>query len=224
MVALITVLVVVLISLLVARVGTLALIQTGLSKETARFQARSALSAAGFTTTESEKVVNHPVRRRIILNLMLLGSAGLVAAVGSLVISFGHANTDQQLQRGLILVGGLFVIWRLSHSSWVDRQLSRAIGWILRLRGFHECDRASLLELSGDYEVSELGIGAGGPLASRRLGDVASQLEGVVVLGVRRSDGDYVGAPDEATRFDPGDNVVIYGPRARIAELDARGR
>ena len=99
MVALITVLVVVLISLIVARVGTVALIQTGVPREAARFQARSALSAAGFTTSESEKVVNHPVRRRIILNLMLLGSAGLVAAVGSLVISFGHANTDQQLKR-----------------------------------------------------------------------------------------------------------------------------
>ena len=82
----------------------------------------------------------------------------------------------------------------------------------------------SLLEISGDYEVSQLEVRAGGCLASRRLGDVPSQLAGIVVLGVRRFNGDYLGAPDEATRLDAGDTVVIYGRRARIAELDARGR
>jgi len=33
---------------------------TGLSRESARFQARSALTGGGFTTTESEAVVRHP--------------------------------------------------------------------------------------------------------------------------------------------------------------------
>ena len=42
MVALASVLIIVLISLILTRIATVALIQTGLSRETARFQARSA--------------------------------------------------------------------------------------------------------------------------------------------------------------------------------------
>jgi hypothetical protein len=60
-IALLTVLV---LSLLITRVATVALTMTGLSQEAARFQARSAFTGTGFTTKEAEDVVNHPVRRR----------------------------------------------------------------------------------------------------------------------------------------------------------------
>jgi hypothetical protein len=95
MVALISVLVIVLLSLLVVRVATVALSLTGMSREAARFQARSALTGVGFTTSEAEDVVTHPVRRRIVGGLMLLGSAGLVTAVSSLILSFGGARCSR---------------------------------------------------------------------------------------------------------------------------------
>ncbi|MEA2184166.1 MAG: hypothetical protein QOF69_3351, partial [Solirubrobacteraceae bacterium] len=71
MATLLSVLVVVLLTLVVTRVATVILISTGMSRESARFQARSALSGAGFTTRESETVVEHPVRRRVISVLMV---------------------------------------------------------------------------------------------------------------------------------------------------------
>ena len=69
MIAVLTLVVVVLLSLVITRMATVALTLTGMSSEAARFQARSALTGAGFTTSESEAVVNHPVRRRIVLFL-----------------------------------------------------------------------------------------------------------------------------------------------------------
>lgn len=62
MTAVVSLLVVLTVSLLVTRIATVALTATGLSRETARFQARSAFSGSGFTTSESEAVVRHPVR------------------------------------------------------------------------------------------------------------------------------------------------------------------
>lgn len=88
MVTLVSVLVVVLLTLVVTRAATAILVSTGMSQESARFQARSALSGAGFTTNGSESVVEHPVRRRVISMLMVFGSAGLVTAVASLALSF----------------------------------------------------------------------------------------------------------------------------------------
>src|SRR4051794_41975718 len=65
-----------------------------MSKHAARFQARSAFTGSGFTTRESESVVDHPVRRKVIMWLMLLGNAGVVAAAGSLIIGFRGAGSD----------------------------------------------------------------------------------------------------------------------------------
>lgn len=85
MVSIITLLVVVTVSLVVNRIATVALTFTGLSRDTARFQARSAFSGAGFTTSESELIVQHPVRRKIIMLLMFFGNVGLVTVIATLL-------------------------------------------------------------------------------------------------------------------------------------------
>src|SRR3954463_16066389 len=156
MVALVSVLAVVLLSLIITRVATIVPAMTGMSRESARFQARSALSGVGFTTSEAESVVNHPVRRRIVQGLMVMGSAGIVTAAASLMLSFGGAHHDQRWQRGAILVGGLVAVGLLSRSAWFDKHLSRLVARILRSRGYDVRDYGRLLELQGDWAISEL--------------------------------------------------------------------
>src|ERR687886_29527 len=102
--AIVTVLAVVVASLLITRVGAVALMLTGMSRESSRFQARSAFFGVGFTTAEAEAVVSHPVRRRIIAWLILLGNAGVISVLGTLIISFsGH--DENRLTRALVLAG-----------------------------------------------------------------------------------------------------------------------
>ena len=57
MLAAISLFVILLISLLVVRIASVALVHTGLGREAARFQARSAFTGAGYTTSEAESVV-----------------------------------------------------------------------------------------------------------------------------------------------------------------------
>lgn len=97
-------------SLVVTRIAAIALAHTGLSEETARFQARSAFTGTGFTTGEAENVVSHPVRRRIIMLLMVARSAGFVTIVISLILSFAELagktlRECQLLQEGATLLG-----------------------------------------------------------------------------------------------------------------------
>ncbi|MGH8947824.1 MAG: hypothetical protein ACRDXF_03105 [Acidimicrobiia bacterium] len=91
--AIASLLVVVATSVLVTRIATSALVMTGVSRELANFQARSAYTGVGFTTDEAETVVTHGVRRKIILTLMLLGSAGVAGAIASLVVGFAQAGS-----------------------------------------------------------------------------------------------------------------------------------
>lgn len=223
MIALAGLLVVILVSLLVTRIATVALALTGLSRESARFQARSALSGVGFTTSEAESVVNHPVRRRVVMVLMLLGGASFVTALGALVLSFAGTDSGQRGTRLLIVVGGLFVIWLLARNKWADRGLSRLIARGLgRWTDLDARDYAALLHLSGPFAVMEMAVDADDWLAGRTLGDLRLRDEGVLVLGISRADGHWIGVPRFDTELRAGDTLVVYGRSPRLAELDRR--
>jgi hypothetical protein len=223
MAALATVFIAVIVSLLIARVATVALRLTGLSRDAARFQARSALSGTGFTTTEAESVVNHPVRRQIVMTLMLVGSAGLVTVIATIALSFTGTEGNEAELRLAVLAGGLVLVWLAARSSWVDRHLSRAIGvGLRRWTDLEARDYSALLHLAERYAVGEIYINEDDWVADRTLGEVQLREEGVVILGVSLADGTWLGAPTFETRLAAGDSIVAYGPGYRLAELDER--
>ncbi len=217
-------LIILLISLLIVRIATVALVYTGMSMEAARFQARSAITGTGFTTAEAEMIVRHPVRRRIVSLLMLLQSAGLVTATSSLILSFTNLEQGQDgLLRLLMLAAGLAVLWVAASSRWVEHQLQRVIGWALeRWSSLEARDYLSLLHLAEDYRVTEIAVRDGDWLADRSLSELDLPEEGCLVLGIQRADGPYVGAPQGDTVVRPDDVLVVYGQRERLAELGTR--
>lgn len=224
----ITVFIVILLSMVVTRVATIALTLTGMSRQAARFQARSALTGAGYTTSESESVVNHPVRRRIVMTLMLMGSAGIVTVLASVMLTFAStasADRSSSTLALLALVAGTLALLGLMKLRPVDRALSRVIR--LALRRFTDLDirdYAALLEIHGGYAVSELLVDERDWIAGHTLAELRLNDEGVMVLGVQHVDGTYVGAPDGHTHIDAGDVLLLYGRGDQIAELDARER
>lgn len=217
--------VVLIISILVTRVASIALAHTGMSREAARFQARSAFTGSGFTTTEAEQVVNHPVRRRIIMILMLVGNAGLVSVISALILSLkDHGPESTELWGRLgVLVVGLVLLWGITASSWVDRRLSRWIEAVLEnYTDLDQRDYASLMHLGGDYRLAELGVQAGDWMAEKHLAELKLRDEGVIILGIKRASGAYVGAPNGDSFVGTGDTLLVYGREAAIARLDRR--
>lgn len=211
------------ISLLITRVGTVILTASGMSRECARFQARSAFTGAGFTTSESEHVVNHPLRRRVVGTLMLLGNAGIVATASSAILGFRGGAFGSHWWRLLELVTGLLALVFVSRSSWVDRQLTAAISYVVRrYTDLPTRDVASLLDMSGDYAVSELAIKPADWVAGRSLADLALRDEGVVVLALNRADGLHLPTPTGRTVVAPGDVLTAYGRGELLRELDDR--
>lgn len=227
MIAVLTLLVIVVMSLLVVRVATIALTQTGISKDLARFEARSAFTGAGYTTMQSEQIVGHPVRRRIVMMLMLLGSAGHVTVISSLILSFvgrhGDAITGRIGFRLAALFMGLTVLWMVGHSDWCDKQITRAIKWALvRFAHLDLIDYVGLLQLAGEYQVAELLVTEQSWLANNSLAELRLTDENLLVLGVHRPDGQYVGTPRRDYVLQANDNVIIYGPKSVIKNVDCR--
>ncbi len=225
MVAVVTLLLVLVMSILVTRVATIALVHTGLSRESARFQARSAFTGAGFTTSESEQVVKHPVRRRIVGLLMLLGNAGLVTAASSLILTFvrdreGGSAAGAKIA---ILVVGVILLWLAASSRWVDKHLSRLIDKMLeRYTDLDVRDYANLMHLGGEYRLVEMSVQTEDWLNGKTLAVARLREEGILVLGIERPDGTYLGSPRKVAVIAAGDVLLLYGRVKALADLDCR--
>ncbi|HVL07006.1 MAG TPA: TrkA C-terminal domain-containing protein [Acidimicrobiales bacterium] len=218
-------LVVAFLSLLITRVATIALTATGMARPAARFQARSALSGVGFTTKESEAVVAHPARRRIIMALMLVGSVGLATSIAGILGGMvgGSPGAGDRLVRGLVLVAGLALVYFVSTSRRVDRRLSKIIGrGLARFTDLDVRDYAALLHVAGEYEVKEMLATPEAWTTGRTLGELRLRDEGVLVLGIVRADGSYLGVPDKHTGIEVGDTMILYGRDGKFVELTQR--
>jgi hypothetical protein len=211
-------------SLVVTRIAAVALEHTGLGRDAARFQARSAFTGVGFTTTESESLVDHPVRRRIVMWLMLVGNVGIMSAMAALILSAIDLRTEQGVGSLLgVLVGGLVALWAMGSSQLVDRQMCRLIRWaITRFTALDAWDYARLLHVRDDYGVSRFRVDDDSWIAGLSLRDAALGSEGLLVLGIECPGGNFVGAPPADLEVRSGDELIVYGGAGRVEELGCR--
>lgn len=223
-IAIVSLLFVIAISMFITRLAAMALILTGMSQESAIFQARSALAGVGFTTKEAESVVSHPVRRRIIMLLMLTGSISIPTVIAALGVSLYTTLQSEAWWRPLLLLlVGLVILTFLGRSKWVEKHLNIFLAWTLkRWTNLDLQDYVSLLQLQNGFAVTEMLVEPNDWLDGKTLLKAALSHEGVLVLGIQRSDGTYIGAPRAAEVIQTGDMLILYGPITRLKELDQR--
>ncbi len=228
MIALISLLIVVLFSIIIVRIGAVALEMTGLSREMATFQAQSAFSGTGFTTSESEYVVSHPVRRKIVRILIFLGSAGIASAMATLVLTFVGQGREEATARLLWLFVGLLIIYLFARSKMIDNGMRWLIKRALeKLTSLKIYDYEQLLGLSKGYSIGEFKIREGSWLENKKLRDLKIDREGILVLGIYRKIRDkeqFIGAPTGDTTIIRGDTLICYGHEEAIRNLSQRLR
>lgn len=172
---------------------------TGVSKDLAQFQALSAFTGAGFTTQESEDIVNHPLRRRITMLLILFGHVGVVVAIPSLILSFvdtgGGGPWSSQLRARLgVLVGGPLLLLLVANSRHLEKLMWNVNTWGLRrFAKIHVHDYTRLSRIARNYVISEFQVQQGDWLAGHTLQQLQLANEGVLVLGIEKFNGEYVG-------------------------------
>ena len=218
MYAVATFLVVAVITVAFTKLSTGALMATGTPPELAAFQARSAFSGAGFTTTEAENVVNQPVRRRIIGTTMLVGSLGTPTLVVTVLIGLIAPGPGSTTQRVLVTLSGLFLIVMAITNKPVQRWLTgvghRYIQRHLMPALAHH--REELLVLSDDFAIQSVRLDK--PVdEARSLRGLAHALPGVTVLAVRRGR-EFLGEPPVDIDLVEGDELILYGHRLSEGE------
>ncbi len=207
--------VIVLVALLVVKIGSSALQLTGMSKPVARFQAASAFFGVGFTTSEAEQVVSHPVRRKIILHLIVAGNIGLTSALATLLVTFMGSE-----ERGLgttyawlgVVALGVLVVGLFFNLKVIREPLDRLMRATLEKAGMSRViDYDYLLNLQDGFCVFDGEIHENHPWVGKKLYQVRPADVGVIVLGIYRDNGDFVGAPQKDTVIAKGDVLMVYG-------------
>lgn len=206
------VLLVVFVSFLVVRAAAIALMMTGLDEKKARFQALSAFSGTGFTTKEAESVVNHPLRRRIVIWLMILGNAGvvtvIVTATSSLVTSKGY----QLPLNTLLLLIGIYVIYKVAtRKGLIKRWESFIEDKLVKSSVFEEGAIEDLLHLIEGYGLVRAIVKENTLLVGSSLLECKLSEKELLVLGIERGK-HWIPVPKAKETIKEGDRLVVYGP------------
>ena len=210
MVAALSLLIIFAVSFFVVRLAAVALRLTGLPEQNAKFQAMSALTGTGYTTTEAEMVVNYPIRRKIITWLMIFGNLGIVSVLSTLMISFVRTDADMSailIQLGW-MVGMTFVFFFIMLNPFVDRVICGFIGFMLEkftfLGGRHY---KRLLQLGNQLSIGEHQFFAQESLSP----DDIQFEEGVSILAIRRRAGHTELFSSNVGLIEPGDSLILLG-------------
>ena len=208
-----TIAILIMLTVVIVRIAGVIMRLTGLPESIARFQALSALTGTGFTTGESEMIVNYPIRRHVLMALMIIGHLGLVTLASTFIIALTNAHTDGNslfLQAMIIFFAIVFVLI-LTLFKPLDTLMCGYAEKILRKTTKLGAENSRpVLQLSDGYSIEEYTIDTDGKFD---LNANSNDVEGLTYLGIRRAP-DYKFVPYlEDIKLKNTDIIICFGSR-----------
>jgi len=206
-------------SMLCVRIGAVALELTGMDKEKARFQALSAFTNTGFTTSEAEGIMHDPTRRRIVTVLIVLGHAGTVSVIATFATSLIQREPLHIAMNLSVTLLALYGIYRLARWRGLTVRMQEYFRRTLTVRyGLSHLTMEEKLNVGEGFGVVRLAIRKGLPLIDHPLAELGLKLQKVQILSITRGD-QTITIPGGSDRLLAGDIVVCYGNVQAAAEI-----
>lgn len=199
----------------VIEINSSIFVATGLDRKIARFQVISMLTGTGFTTGESELIIDHPVRRRLGAFLILFGAfslAVIISAITQLLSDTFYTMEIAYIAGALLAI--LFIL-RVPHvKNSLEKQLKRELKENYELADLPIKD---VLLMDDDDEVREISIKEESPFSGKTFDELVDIEEDLMLLFIKRGD---INIRNKAyhTELEPGDRLVLYGNDPLINE------
>jgi hypothetical protein len=201
----------ILISCLIVRAAAIALMITGMEEDMARFQARSAFTGTGFTTKAAEPVVNHPLRRKIVSWLMLMGHVGIVTVIITATSSLANSDKHHLPINAIVLAGGAYVIYLIVRRNRLMQRWENFIRDKLGgLPAFKKYELQIIVHLMEGCAIMRLYIEKASPLVEHALSDTILHDPDMFIIGIERGDL-WLSRPKPEEQIKKGDNIILYG-------------
>jgi hypothetical protein len=206
-------------SAIIVRVGAFALELTGMPWEHAKFQSLSAFSTTGFTTRESEQVPQHPVRRRIVGTLIILGNAGIVTTIGTLAGTISQMSFEDDWPAIAVALAGLVVAKLLTRWKRLMVGVRHLCQSVLSRHYDFQAPRADeLLRLDQGYDLARIELTEKSPVVGKTLIELGLKSWIVQVLAIERGP-EYKPVPRGQEKLLVGDCLIVYGADDAIRKV-----
>ena len=207
------------IAFFIVKIATVALKMTGLDEKKAFFQALSAYTGTGFTTRDSELVIQNDIRRKIMMFLMILGNAGLITVITTVVISFARTNvTSAIINVGIVLLVILILFKILTHKG-VTKFLNDKIEARLEKRPlFQKRPVEEILHIAKSYGIAEVSVKENCRDLGKNLSESSLRENDILVLAIERENA-VIPTPKATDRILLGDTLICYGKLSNIEKI-----
>ncbi|CAM3891960.1 TrkA C-terminal domain-containing protein [Mesobacillus thioparans] len=199
----------------VIEINTSIFVATGLERKIARFQVISMLTGTGFTTGESELIIDHPVRRRLGAFLILFGAFSLAVIISA--ISKLLEDNFYTMEIGYV-AGGLLVLLLVLRAPMVQHLIARKLKSELQ-ENYELADLpiSDVLLMEDDDEVREIALEEESRFADKKFDDIVDMGDDIILLFIKRGEINIRNKAHE-TKLEPGDVLVLYGNNPKIEE------
>ncbi|MEG1641987.1 MAG: TrkA C-terminal domain-containing protein [Synergistaceae bacterium] len=207
--------------ILISDVFTVLFRLTGLSDDKARFQVISLLTNSGFTTNESEIIVNSPVRRKLAKVLMLFGYASTVTIV-SVIVNVIMSMEKPELEHVAEISISAFVVFLIFYFLRSRNLFKSRFDLFIenlgnRIMFGEKSNPVVTIDYYGSISVSQVYLNKvplnlrGVPLLHSRLMEDYK----IMVMAVKKFGGDFEQASGR-TVLDEKDIILVLGGRKNI--------
>ncbi len=197
---------------------------TGLELSKARFQIISILTHTGFTSRESELIVQHPTRRKIASILMVVS---YVAQITLITLLFDVLNNATKSLLSISIVLSVVLVLIListqveSFSRGFDRFAERLLrNKIKKINSNNRIDQ--LLNLSPEFSIYELIVDTDSFICRKTLRELHLKEHFIQVLKIDRGS-EMIDFPLADMQILAGDRMIVYGKIEALTNLIMNG-
>mgnify|MGYP000930772526 FL=1 len=193
---------------------------TGLELSKARFQVISILTHTGFTTRESELIVQHPTRRKIASVLMIVSYVAQITLITLLFNVLTQATRNILGTAIALFIMAAFVILVTQSkklSSWFDQVTEKLLK--KRIQKSASGDRIEqVLNLSPEFSIYGLLVDTDSFICDKTLSELKLKEHFIQILKIDRGS-EVIDFPLADTRLLAGDRLIVYGKIDALTQM-----
>jgi hypothetical protein len=193
---------------------------TGLELSKARFQLISILTHTGFTSRESELIVQHPIRRKIASILMIVSYVAQITLITLLFDALSNA-TRSILSVSIALFAMLIFIIIVTQSKYLSDRFDRFAERLLRnrIKKANSTTRIDqILNLSPEFGIYELVVDIDSFICRKTLRELHLKEHFIQILKIDRGS-EIIDFPLADTQILAGDRMIVYGKIESISGI-----
>ncbi|MDO4535256.1 MAG: TrkA C-terminal domain-containing protein [Clostridium perfringens] len=195
---------------------------TGLTDEKARFQVISLITSTGFTTKESELIVNHKTRRRLAEYVMILGYVGMATIVSFMakIISDILLKKFSTFDIGIFIMALVVVFYFLKHPKIVQCLDSFIEKVIIKNqnRSMSKKTLWTLIKRKHGYGIYNIFIDENSLLVGKSILECNLRENEIQILNIDKGN-EFIGCPNTEQIIEISDNLTVYGKVENIIKI-----